>query len=918
MSQQELLKHILSNDDVRHKTSLCQLATKHFGLFERYPHMLCDLYAILNWLLCRLDKLDQLAPFSHLHGDNLQLYSQIILSFVQLLQKNGVEPVFFIPPPPGYDSEQLQAKFAEFKPLNVKERAVVSSIHQVCAGVKCSVKLNVTDFAALHVESVLNKAGVKMMHLTSELVNEIRRYYCDHVEVCGVLTNNVDLLVVNDLKVCLLELLDVRKVQGSDPPSMELSCQFVTSTMLASSLKISEAQLPDLVFLCENMHQTCSVLRLCVSGVAAIAQWLRERKKSVPNSKELKKWFTLSRLWRYNVELSKTTPKAAKDATIIGFVRTCIQRGTMLSHLLALANGRFLRPVIFESLQLQGPRFVLFTLSIRKQLYSLLGVKKFVEYGCSSTRSFDSTSGKLKPCLSEKNELVSLTKKPLNFKLSLLFVTVLGRQLKLTDDSLHSNMLQLESIEQVHITAVIVCSCLLFMSCPNNVYTPSPELAVCELDALFLTCLVSHTGSPVPTLTSCPSSRSLTVNAWFTHLLHHSLLVSSLLQLTELLPSPGDIFSTLAFLNFHKVSYVQDEGAFDETTADKNVPASEGASEITELPIVGHVTGKDSASLPSVDHAVGEENILLSAAVEQYRKFMSLPSVLCLRAEILNCEEVPTQLTPFVKLFVEAVEAIKSASPPNDGRNVSTIDTIAIHDLLPLTEPPHSLHSSFSSQSSTSRLEVSEHQDAKELEQDWYSFQDIREETIDGGHSDWTEDILERSSPDVPISSERMAPSAIATTQPDGADPNRGVVRSSSPKKKKPANKKQQFVKRTTTVPLPILEHKKQILELVSTHRVVMIEGETGCGKSTKVPQFILDSCLSEKKQCVIMVTQPRRVAAIKLAERVAGERGEEVGKTVGFCIGGESHRTTKTALTYCTIGYLLQVNTCWILCAWY
>ncbi len=93
--------------------------------------------------------------------------------------------------------------------------------------------------------------------------------------------------------------------------------------------------------------------------------------------------------------------------------------------------------------------------------------------------------------------------------------------------------------------------------------------------------------------------------------------------------------------------------------------------------------------------------------------------------------------------------------------------------------------------------------------------------------------------------------------------------------------------------------------------QVVCIEGETGCGKSTMVPQFILDEALNSDpvKECRIVVTQPRRVAAMKLAERVAGVRGERLGKLVGYCIGGDKHRSPSTRLTYCTVGYLLQVS---------
>ena len=58
-----------------------------------------------------------------------------------------------------------------------------------------------------------------------------------------------------------------------------------------------------------------------------------------------------------------------------------------------------------------------------------------------------------------------------------------------------------------------------------------------------------------------------------------------------------------------------------------------------------------------------------------------------------------------------------------------------------------------------------------------------------------------------------------------------------------------------------------------------MLNGETGCGKTSKVPQFILDQAISEGKgaYCNIAVAQPRRVTTVESAKFVAKERGEEV-----------------------------------------
>ena len=76
-----------------------------------------------------------------------------------------------------------------------------------------------------------------------------------------------------------------------------------------------------------------------------------------------------------------------------------------------------------------------------------------------------------------------------------------------------------------------------------------------------------------------------------------------------------------------------------------------------------------------------------------------------------------------------------------------------------------------------------------------------------------------------------------------------------------------------------------------------------------KVPQFLLDDALESGRGgfCNIVCTQPRRIAAIAVAERVAEERGETIGRSVGYSIRLESRRSRETRLLFCTTGILLR-----------
>ncbi|XP_025752231.1 3'-5' RNA helicase YTHDC2 isoform X1 [Manacus vitellinus] len=106
---------------------------------------------------------------------------------------------------------------------------------------------------------------------------------------------------------------------------------------------------------------------------------------------------------------------------------------------------------------------------------------------------------------------------------------------------------------------------------------------------------------------------------------------------------------------------------------------------------------------------------------------------------------------------------------------------------------------------------------------------------------------------------------------------------------------------------LPVFEKQEEIVKIIKDNKVVLIVGETGSGKTTQIPQFILDDCYKTGTPCRIFCTQPRRLAALAVAERVAAERREKIGQTIGYQIRLESRVSPKTLVTFCTNGILLR-----------
>ncbi|XP_060520924.1 probable ATP-dependent RNA helicase spindle-E [Cylas formicarius] len=106
---------------------------------------------------------------------------------------------------------------------------------------------------------------------------------------------------------------------------------------------------------------------------------------------------------------------------------------------------------------------------------------------------------------------------------------------------------------------------------------------------------------------------------------------------------------------------------------------------------------------------------------------------------------------------------------------------------------------------------------------------------------------------------------------------------------------------------LPIDSYKQQILSRIDLNQVIVIEGPTGCGKTTQVPQMIMDSFREKNMYCNIVVTQPRKIATINVAKRVCQERGWALGTVCGYQVGLEKKLSPDVIITYMTIGVLLQ-----------
>ncbi|KAF2851551.1 DEAD/DEAH box helicase-like protein [Plenodomus tracheiphilus IPT5] len=139
-----------------------------------------------------------------------------------------------------------------------------------------------------------------------------------------------------------------------------------------------------------------------------------------------------------------------------------------------------------------------------------------------------------------------------------------------------------------------------------------------------------------------------------------------------------------------------------------------------------------------------------------------------------------------------------------------------------------------------------------------------------------------------------------------GTVANQTVLADWLAKQSRPALQKMMSVRRS----LPAWRLREDIVRTVNNCQVTIISGETGSGKSTQSVQFVLDDLIQRGLGAVanIICTQPRRISALGLADRVADERCSQVGDEIGYIIRGESkQKLGTTKITFVTTGVLLR-----------
>lgn len=100
---------------------------------------------------------------------------------------------------------------------------------------------------------------------------------------------------------------------------------------------------------------------------------------------------------------------------------------------------------------------------------------------------------------------------------------------------------------------------------------------------------------------------------------------------------------------------------------------------------------------------------------------------------------------------------------------------------------------------------------------------------------------------------------------------------------------------------LPVRKFQDDLIKTIENNQIIIIKADTGAGKSTQVPQIILDLGYD------VIMTQPRRIAVRNIATKISEEMGVELGSIVGYRTAFESYDSNETKLLCVTDGFLLR-----------
>ena len=879
MGVKGLLSYITDDDNgVLQTVELSQLATKICYETKKTAKLLCDFMNLVPCFLCppvtKLTSCSDYPWYAQVTGADFHLISERACNFVAALRHLDVEPVFFIDGARGTD-ESFEGKIHVLKDREARKLQEIYRLQQVCEHtVDKAISMYIPCNAIRQIKKSLKKAGAEIVYCNGEADPEIIHYAQSHDEVCGVLSNDSDFAITNGCVMFPINTFDVNNslglsmdVQVDDKPG-EVVCQVIYPSILADSLGIRENQLPDLAVLCgtdytHHLNQQLSVLtRLGVKGggVESIAEWLKDKDMPLLHYQPMRELCTDHPEMRVAVEQSYSNYTIEAPQSI-DYSQPAVSFASPLYHIIVkeacsgennmllpvAKKGVLWRTMIIENLTLGQPCLSSLLLPLRKVMYALLGMHEVREYGRSQMEAYDEV-------------VVPVCTKPEDIELGIQCFHSL-RELEESGKlvgmyRLMNTSLNMESTIDVKkiVNGVVRGSHKL----PNLPRLAQSAMLCCCLK--FIACL-NKVSQPPLSLTDSELD---------------AILVTCLTCATDgqIMPHIVNVMPSMRTFSVSEWFALILMHCYRVASLVGVVSCPEPKQMFYQMAFVPF-----HLALESHVNITTEQSLEIEYVRNAMKTTLTLPSIETLRGYIFNPDELQP-LSMLVTLFRNALDEVME----NAQKLLPRVMAMDNDDLIKeesCNEPETSSVSGALQSECEANKSVQQYHPTQSITGTEHSYSIKPPADFKPSHQDAQFQSLNEAN------DRTMASKAkLKSLSRMSLSARQSVLKDHIWSKKE----------------LPVMEHRETIVKLISNHQVVCIEGETGCGKSSQVPQFILEA----SEQCKILASQPNLLAAEKLAQHISKERREPLGKTVGYC---DELDAEEQQLTFGTTGYMLKVG---------
>ena len=563
------------------------------------PKLLCDFTNVFVWISSEFHeakvKCKDYQNYSYIYGGNLVDYEKRFIAFVRALRHNEVDPVFFVDGKKGSDLRGFLAKLETHRKRHERKIERNYILGQVT---KYDPKQEVKSYAeawtrppllTLHILMALKSEGVVLEYCVGEADACMAQYaQTAQGDVCGILTNDTDMVVMRKCEVFLCAFFDreaklgIREPIFNDKP-IDIVCEKVTPCTVARVLHIPENDLKNLSIICGNdytgglnfEYQLIKKMKLNRPIVESAARWLRETPHLPLHETSPLKEVCEESGGKYKQAIDHTYHAYGEGSSIVeaspdenhqniinsplySMILSEVRKGKMVRDLLPMAaNSIHWRDSVVEIDQPERmdhpPANCIndLLLPIRQLIYKLLGLQTVTEYGRTGKLSYSEIpvqvhnpdSSLLLPQFRERAEL----EKVCLLSTFLARASILKESLADFQEPLKQATLNIsDTVHQALLKTLPLCATLLFSYDLRGVSrTFCHDLVP---DVFLITGCMCCLGLPPRKVHSRPSPEAINVATGFACIIKHSYYLASLLGLMEVMPFPGRMYQVAALI----------------------------------------------------------------------------------------------------------------------------------------------------------------------------------------------------------------------------------------------------------------------------------------------------------------------------------------------------------------------------------